>query len=300
MDRVLLTPTLTERLAQLKLRAQGVVEGVLSGLHRSPHQGQSVEFAEHKEYAPGDELRHLDWKAYGKFDKFYVKRFEHETDLRAFLVVDASASMGFQSGERSKLDVACTLAAALAYLLVRQQDAVALVTVQKGKVKYIPPRAAAGHLQSVLESLAALEPEGSTDLGALAEFVSEQARRRAAVFLFSDLFDPKEKSIARMLQLRHQKNELAVMQILDPAELTFPYDDPTQFVSMEDSRELQANPLEIRDSYLEELQLFLDATKRACAGSQVDHELVSTDAPLDKVLTRFLARREARAGGRAR
>jgi uncharacterized protein (DUF58 family) len=300
VERPLLTPQLTERIGQLKVRAQGVVEGVLSGLHRSPHQGQSVEFAEHKEYAPGDELRHLDWKAFGKFDKYYVKRYEHETNLRAFLVVDASASMGFSSalpGGLSKLDVACTLAAALTFLLVRQQDAVGLLVLQGGQINYLPPRAAAGHLSAVLETLASVRAEGQTDLAQLAEVLSEKARRRAAVFVFSDLFDPNEKALSRLLQLRHQKNELSLFQVLDPAELSFPYDDPTRFESMEDQRALQAHPAEIRESYLEELKLFLDGTKRACSESRAEYELVSTDAALDRVLLNYLGRRERK--GRA-
>lgn len=299
-ERVLLPPELTERLAQLRVQAQSVVEGVLSGLHRSPHQGQSVEFAEHKVYAPGDELRHLDWKAYGKFDRYYVKRFEHETNLRAFLVVDASGSMGFSSGgpaARSKLDVACTLAAALAYLLVRQQDAVGLVLTQGDRVSFLPPRAAAGHLTAVLETLAHAQPTGHMNLGAVADLLSEKARRRAAIFVFSDLFDPEASGLKRLLQLRHQKNEVAVFQILDPAELSFPYDDLTQFESMEDERVYQAHPAEIRTSYLEELKAFLDATRRSCLEDHADYELVRTDAELDRVLVSHLGRK-ARQGRR--
>src|SRR5215217_3301386 len=149
------------------------MEGVLSGLHKSPHQGQSVEFAEHKEYAPGDELRHMDWKAYGKFDKYYVKRFEHETNLRCLLVVDASASMGYRSGELSKLDVATTLAGALSYLLVRQQDAAGLAMMTGGRIQDVPPRASAGHLNVLLESLERLEPRGTTDLFGAADHLAE-------------------------------------------------------------------------------------------------------------------------------
>ena len=298
--RALLDPQITERIAQLRLRAKGVVEGVLSGLHRSPHQGQSVEFAEHKEYAPGDEIRHIDWKAFGKFDKYYVKRFEHETNLRCFLAVDASASMRFQSGALSKLDVACTLAAAMAYLLVRQQDAVGLVVLQGEKTRYLPPRSAAGHLSSVLEMLGSLQANGETDLGVAADVLSEKARRRAAVMVFSDLFDPHEHALKRLFQLRHMKNELSLFHVLDRAELTFPYDDPTLFLSMEDARQLQAHPAEIRESYLEEMKLFLEGTKRACNENGVDYEQVTTDADLAKVLVNFLARRERLAGAAMR
>jgi uncharacterized protein (DUF58 family) len=150
---MLLDPKALAKLSTVKLRARAVVEGVLSGLHKSPHQGQSVEFAEHKEYAPGDEIRHIDWKAYGKFDKYYIKRYEHETNLRAFLAVDASASMSYRSGDLSKLDVASMLAASLAYLLIRQQDAVGLLVLKESGIQYIPPRASAGHLQAILEAL---------------------------------------------------------------------------------------------------------------------------------------------------
>ena len=299
-ERVLLTPQLTERLAQLKVRAESVVEGALSGLHRSPHHGQSVEFAEHKVYAPGDELRHLDWKAYAKFDRYYVKRYEHETNLRAFLCVDASGSMGFSSGKLgslTKLDVACTLAAAFAYLLVRQQDAVGLILIQGSAVSYLPPRAAAGHLTAVLETLANTRPKGQTDLAAVAELLSEKARRRAAVFVFSDLFDSEPRGLTRLLQLRHQKNEVGIFHVMDPAELTFPYDDLTQFESMEDERQYQAHPAEIRTSYLEEMKRFLEGTRRSCRESRAEYELVQTDAALDRVLVSFLGRRGNR--GRA-
>ncbi len=175
----------------MKLRARAVVEGVLAGLHQSPHQGQSVEFAEHKEYAPGDDIRHIDWKAYGKFDRYYIKRFEHETNLRAFLVVDASASMGYRSGALSKLDVAKTLAAALAYLLVRQQDAAGLSISAGGQFAYIPPRASAGHLNTLLETLEKLEPKGATDLYGAADHLAERAPRRSFVAVFTDLLDDR-------------------------------------------------------------------------------------------------------------
>src|SRR4051812_2343910 len=177
------------RLTGVKLRARAVVEGVLSGLHKSPHQGQSVEFAEHKEYAPGDELRHLDWKAYGKFDKYYVKRFEHETNLRTIMVVDGSGSMGYRSGALSKLEVAATLAGALAYLLVRQQDAAGLTLMSGGAFRDVPPRASAGHLTTVLETLEGLKPDGSTDLLGAAEHLAGLGTRRSLLIVFSDFLD---------------------------------------------------------------------------------------------------------------
>ncbi len=282
------------KLAGVKVRARAVMEGVLSGLHKSPHQGQSVEFAEHKEYAPGDELRHLDWKAYAKFDRFYVKRFEHETDLRAVLVVDASGSMGYRSGLLSKLEVATTLAGALSYLLVRQQDAAGLSVLGGGGRSDIPPRSAAGHLMALLGALEQLEPSGDTRLQAAADHLAEALPRRSMVVVFSDLFDEAPDALRRLLQLRARKHDLAIFQILDPAELEFPFDDPTLFLSMEDDRRLEVNAREIRESYLEELGGFLAQTKALCAEADVDYQLVRTDEPLDGALLQFLAKRQGR------
>lgn len=282
------------RLSGVKLRARAVMEGVLSGLHRSPHQGQSVEFAEHKEYAPGDELRHLDWKAYGKFDRYYVKRYEHETNLRAMLVVDGSASMGYKSGALSKLEVASTLAGALGYLLVRQQDAAGLSLLAGGRIQDVPARASAGHLNVVLDSLEKLTPSGGTDLFSAADHLAESLGRRALVVVFSDLFDDRGDALKRLLGLRARRMDMAIFHVLDPAELTFPFDDPTLFVSMEDERQIQVNPREIRESYLEEFNAFLENTKRQCAEADVEYQRVTTDAPLDEVLLKFLARRQGR------
>lgn len=285
-----LTPQMLARLEGLKVRARAIVDGVLSGLHKSPHQGQSVEFAEHKEYAPGDELRHLDWKALAKFDKYYIKRYEHETNLRSLLVVDGSGSMGFGSGAMTKLDAARTLAAALGYLLIRQQDA-AGVTVLHPKLVEVPPRTSANHINALLETLAAATAEGPTDLYAASDHLAERAPRRSLIVLFSDLFDDRAEALPRFLGLRSRKHDVAVFHVLDPAELEFPFDDPTLFLSMEDERNVEVNPREIKQSYLEEMQRFLVETKKACTAADVDYELVRTDQPLDTVLSRFLARR---------
>jgi len=282
------------KLAGVKLRARAVVDGVLSGLHKSPHQGQSVEFAEHKEYAPGDEIRHLDWKAFGKFDKYYIKRFEHETNLHAILVLDGSASMGYQSAALSKLDVAKVLAGALAYLLVRQQDAAGLAVVTGERFQDLPARAAAGHLRIVLDELEGVGAHGTTDLFRAADHLAEKISRRSLVAVFSDLFDDRPEALKRIIHLRARKNDLAVFHIIDPAELSFPFDDPTLFLSMEDERRIEVNPREIKQSYLEEFNSFLKSVRATCAEADVDYELVRTDESLDAVLLRFLARRQER------
>lgn len=291
---MLLDAATLSRITGLKLRSRAVVEGVLTGLHKSPHQGQSVEFAEHKEYAPGDELRHLDWKAYGKFDKYYVKRFEHETNLRAVMVVDTSGSMGFGTTGLSKLDVARVMAATLSHLLVRQQDAAGVALVAQGRFAEVPPRAAASHLGAVLDALETATAKGPTDLAATADTLAEKLPRRSLVCVFSDFFDEKQDSLRRLLALRSRKHDVAVFHLVDPAELTFPFEDPTLFTSMEDARQVEVNPREIRESYLEEFNRFLEQTRDACRAADVDYQQVRTDEPIDQAILRFLGRRGGR------
>jgi len=294
----LLDPKLLAKLGTTQLRARAVVEGLLSGLHRSPHQGQSVEFSEHKLYAPGDELRHIDWKAFGKVDRYYVKQFEHETNLRAFLLVDASASMSYRGGDGlSKLDYAKTLAASLSYLLVRQQDAVGLAIASKaeeskGVAHWLPPRASMGHFPAILSRLEALEAEGTTDLAAAADWVAERARRRAAIFVFSDLLDFQPGAVERLADLRRMKNEVTVFHLLDPHELEFPFDDATRFEGMEGEDAIELDPRSIRESYLEEIGALCARVKATCRDADVEYELVRTDAPFDRLLLRWLAARE--------
>jgi uncharacterized protein (DUF58 family) len=292
--RPLLDPAVLAKLGTLRLRVRAVTEGVLTGLHRSPHHGQSVEFAEHKEYAPGDEIRHIDWKAYGKFDKYYVKRYEHETNLRAYLVVDASGSMGYRGtpGALSKLEYASALAASLGYLLVRQQDAAGLLVVQGTITGAIPPRASASHLGPVVEALEHATAAGETRLGAAVDWILEHAPRRSSVVIFSDLFDPEEKILRRIAQLRRRKHDVTIFHVLDPAELEFPFDDPTLFLSMEDGRQVEAHGRDVKKGYLELVGRWLEETRRTAAEADVEHVLARTDRPLDEVLVPFLARRE--------
>jgi uncharacterized protein (DUF58 family) len=295
--RPLLDPSVLAKLGGLKLRVRAITEGVLTGLHRSPHHGQSVEFAEHREYAPGDELRHLDWKAYGKFDRYYIKRYEQETNLRAHLVVDASGSMGFRGKEDrlTKLEYASALAASMTWLLVRQQDAAGLVLATDKVVRAIPPRAAASHVGNVVDALEQATASGATRLGAALDWIVENARRRATVAIFSDLLDADADVMKRIAQLAKRKHEVTLFHVLDPAELEFPYDDPTLFTSMEDDRSVEATGRDVRRGYLEELNRWLAELRRAAAEADVDYALCRTDAPLDDVLLPFIARRARHA-----
>jgi len=321
----LLDPKTLASLGHLQLRARRVVEGVLTGLHRSARQGQAVEFAEHKEYAPGDEIRHIDWRVYARADKHYVKKFEVETDLRAWVVVDASASMAYGRDRPSKLEVAKMLAASLAYLFQRQQDRVglviaggdvdapsaareaALVTVPDeapfdgrlpdGLRRYLPPGASQAHLQAFTDTLEKTVARGATSLAPALDFVAEQARRRALVFLVSDLFDPTGESLRALSRLRARKCEVTAFHVLDPDELDFPFEDPTEFVALEGDARVEANPAAVKAGYLQELRAFLADTSRTLRRADVEYALVRTDAPLDGVLLEYAAGRRTPGRG---
>ena len=297
MTTPLLDPEVLARLGTLKLRVRSITEGILSGLHRSPHHGQSVEFAEHKEYAPGDDVRRIDWKAYGKFDKYYVKQFEQETNLRCHLVVDSSGSMGWKGapGRLTKLEYGAALAASLAWLLVRQADAAGLLLCAGSVVRSIPPRASAGHLLPIVEALQAAVPAGPTRLDAALDWLVENAPRRSAVVVLSDLFDEDQGLLKRLAHLARRGHEVTIFHLLDPAELEFPFEEPVLFQSMEDGREIEAVGREVKKGYLALMSGWLAAVKRDAAEADLDYTLCRTDRPLDEVLLPFLARRERHA-----
>jgi uncharacterized protein (DUF58 family) len=288
----LLDPLALARLSNLELRARTVVEGALAGMHRSPHHGASVEFAEHKEYSAGDEIKHIDWKAYGKFDKYYVKRFEEETELRAYLLVDTSASMGYRGRGVSKLDWARMLAAGLSYLLLRQQDQVGMIAFGEKLRGYLPPRARSGHLADLLSSLEALEPRGATDLPRALGYLSEVAQRRSLIVLFSDLLETDgvdSGQVRHLLRgLRARKHDVVVFQILDRDELTLPFEGTTVFESMEDERKILSEPADVRKAYLRELERFVEGYRRGLAEGDVEYHLVDTSRSPSDVLVEFL------------
>ena len=293
-----LDPALLARLGPLQVRARKVMEGVLTGLHKSPHHGQSVEFSEHKEYAPGDEIRHIDWRAFAKLDKYYVKRFEMETNLRALLVVDASGSMAYGRGAMTKLQYAAICAGALAYLLSRQGDQVGLCIAGDGGTTpgvrdFIPFASSPTHVQELLHQLDSAQGKGPTLLPQALDFAAEKAPRRALITVLSDLFDATERSIPALKMLRSRRHDVLLLQIHDREELDFPFDDPTRFLSMEDDRQIEAQPRQIRESYLAEMGRFLESTRRELARADVEVQQIATDDPPDRVLLELLARREA-------
>ena len=294
----MLDPAILARLGPLQVRARKVMEGVLTGLHKSPHHGQSVEFSEHKEYAAGDEIRHIDWRAFAKLDKYYVKRFEMETNLKAMLVVDASGSMAYGRGAMTKLEYAAVCAGALAYLLSRQGDQVGLCIAGDGGAvsgvrQFVPFASSPTHVQALLHELENAAGSGPTLLPAALDFAAEKAPRRGLMVVLSDLFDATSTSIPALKMLRSRRHDVLLLQIHDREELDFPFDDPTRFLSMEDDRAIEAQPRQIRESYLAEMRSFLDSTRRELARADVEVQQIATDAAPDRVLLELLARREA-------
>jgi uncharacterized protein (DUF58 family) len=277
----------------MSLRARHVVEGLLSGLHESPYRGYSVEFAEHREYVPGDEIRRIDWKAYGKFDRYFVKEYEEETNLRAYLLLDASASMDYGSQGITKFDYGCYLAASLAYLMLRQGDYVGLVTFGSQVQRYIPPRAGVKHLQALTSHLEGSQPQGATRLDHVLREVAGKIIKRGMIIVISDLFDTPETVIRALKYFRHRRNEVMVFHLLDHDELVFPFDRLAVFEDMEDTTlRVLSDPRSIRDAYLQQIQTFIDEYRRACRREMIDYNLFPTTTPLDIALTRYLARRQ--------
>ena len=298
-------PAQLARLGSLPIQARVIVEGALSGLHRAAVHGSSVEFAEHKEYSPGDELRHVDWKAYAKLDRYYVKQFEQESQLTVYLVLDASASMAFSGGGIAKLEYAGLLLAALAYLVIQQQDKVGLIACGDRKLEtLVPPRGRTNHfhdLMSVLESILARGAAGDeSPAAALARIAELTRRRRALVVLASDLFDPDDETVRALAQLRAQRHDVSVLHLLDPHERSFPYDGLTQFDALESAHKVLVNPAAIRRDYLERMDAFLTKVRGTLTAAAVDYHLVETSQPLEQTLLALLiARSRLRPARRA-
>jgi uncharacterized protein (DUF58 family) len=289
-----LDPEALHRLKNLTLSARLVVEGYFAGMHRSPHKGFSIEFAEHREYTPGVDPRHIDWRVLGRRDKLYVKQYEEETSLRCYLLLDKSASMDYHSEQRmSKLVYGSYLSASLAYLMAFQHDAVGLITYDTGVRDQVPPRQGPGHLRVLMEKLEQTSPGGETSLSTTFHQLAESIKRRALVVVISDLFDDPEKLVESLKHFRHKKHEVVVFHVLDPAELTFPFDDVTRIEDMEDRREVISDPRAFRKAYLEELAKFLDTIRSGCQAAQIDYALAETGQPFDRFLGTYLARRQS-------
>lgn len=295
--RKYLDPATVGKLASLELKARLVVEGFIVGLHKSPYHGFSVEFADYRQYMPGDDIKHIDWKIYGKSDRFYIKQFEEETNLKGYILLDASASMGFRApdskltGGLTKLEYGCYLAAALSYLMLRQQDAPGLLVFDEKVRAMIPPRGARSHINNILKQLDKTNPQSGTETGLAFHELAERIKRRGLIIVISDLLDDPEKTLTGLKHFRHRKHDVIVFQVLDPFERSFNYSAEARFRDLETGEMLLTNPNQIRQAYTERLNEFVEKFKQGCREAQIDYHLLDTSMPFDKALFGYLAKR---------
>lgn len=293
-----LDPRTLARIEPLELRARLIVEGFYSGLHRSPYQGLSVEFAEHRQFAPGDDLRHIDWKVYGRTDKRYIKQYVEETNLVCMLVVDSSESMSFRSeaADLSKLEYATSAAAALAYLALQQHDSVGLVAFDEKIGRFIKPTNYSAHWKTLVSELERPAGGAKTSVRAVLDDLSERLKRRTLVVLISDLFDDVEEIVKGLRRLQYRRHDVIILHVLDPAELSFNFRGPTRFDGLEGMGRLDVDPAAIRKPYLEEMDRFLTTLRSQCRKLRIDCETLNTGERLDLLLSAYLANRAARVG----
>ena len=290
--RRFLKPDVVSKLSGMEIKARLVVEGFIAGLHKSPYHGFSVEFAEHRQYMPGDPIRYVDWKVYGKTDRFYIKEYEEETNLRAYLILDASGSMGYSSDGITKLEYGCYLAASLAYLMLKQQDSVGLLTFDTKPRKYIPPRSAKKHLHVLLKELANLTAHEETDLGQSLHELAQRVKRRGLIILISDLLDDVERVVRGLKLFRHRKHEVIVFHVLDPYEVAFPFEHEVILRDMETAEEIPAVPWEIRREYRGRVASWINTYRTVLRQSAIDYVPVKTSTTFDVALFSYLEKRQ--------
>jgi len=279
----------------LDLQARMVVEGYVAGMHASPYHGFSVEFAEHRQYVPGDDIRHVDWKVWSKTDKLYLKQYEEETNLLSYLLVDTSESMAYASGENvSKLEYAQFVAAALAYMILKQQDSVGVIVFDDAVRRYLKPAGSPSQLKEVIRLLDVTPAREKSDLGVVFHDLAERFKKRGVVAVFSDLFDDVDKVVSGLKHFRHRRHEVIVFHILDPAEIEFPFRDTTLFKGLEDVSQVLTDPHALRRAYREEVTGFLKEIEKACRMADIDYVPIQTNQNLGIAISSYLASRSAR------
>jgi len=295
-SRNYLDPNAISRLSGMELAARLVVEGFISGMHKSPYQGFSVEFVEHRQYMPGDEIRYIDWKVYGKSDRYYIKKFEEETNLKSYLILDTSGSMGFKSDKSSnrltKLEYGCYLSASLAYLMLKQRDSVGLVTFDNQLRSYIPPRNGPAHLHAIISELENVSPVNETNTGITFHELAQRMFRRGLVIVISDLLDDPQNVIRSLKHFRHKKHEVIVFHILDPAEVSFPFDGPVVFRDLETQKEMLIEAEFLKNEYLSKMKQLISEYKNECNASLIDYVQMDTSVPFDYALSVYLSKRK--------
>lgn len=290
-SRRFLQPEAISRISRLELRARHIVEGFLSGLHRSPYFGQSVEFVQHREYVAGDDPRRIDWKAWSKTDKYYIKQYEEETNLRSTLLVDVSESMHFGTQPLNKYEYACAIAASLAYLLLRQQDSVGLISFDQAVRAVVPSRSKRNHLPAVLAALDAQKPEKKTDIFDILRKVADDQSQRGMIVLISDLFVERDGLFRGLRLLRHRGHDVLILHVMDDEELDFNYTGTTKFEGMEAMGDLICDPRALRDGYLAAVTAFQDELRRHCAKNTIDFQTIRTSENLDAALAHYINHR---------
>ena len=287
-----LDPSVISKLKSLELRARLVVEGFMVGLHKSPYHGFSVEFTEHRPYMQGDDFKNIDWKAYGKTEKFFIKQYEEETNLKSYILLDTSKSMTYASaGNPTKLDYAATLVASLSYLMIKQQDAVGLALYSDKINKLFPPKANKSYLIEILKNLTSIEPAQVTNTANCLNEIAEKIKRRGLVIIVSDFFDDVNSILSSLKHFRYKKNEVIVFQILDPMEISFAFGKDAIFKDMELGDELTTQPYQIQKAYKESMQEFVSKIKNDCLSSGIEYNLIETSNPLDKALLSYMRKR---------
>lgn len=290
-ERQFLDPAVVARLGTLELKARTIVEGLLSGLHRSPFKGFSVEFAEYRQYIPGDDLSTIDWKVYARSDRHYVKKFEEETNLDCHLMIDVSGSMAYGSSGITKFEYAACLAASLAYLMNRQRDAVGLTAFDERIVGRLPPSARPGHLRALLLTLDRLQLGRDTNVAKTLHQLADSMSKRGMVVLISDLLDDQEQVIRGLKHFQFRGTDVIVFHVVDPDETDFPFDRATRFEDLETSEEVMAVPSVVRPQYLKAVGAFIERYRRELGGCGIDYQLLDTRQPLELALLAYLSTR---------
>lgn len=286
-----LPPDVVARAQVLGLKARTIVEGLRVGDHKSPYRGFSVEFVQHREYVPGDDIRHIDWKSYGRSERYTIKQYEQETNFAGHILLDASRSMLYGDGAANKLEYAKVLSAVLAYLIVHQRDSVSLNVFDAGWRDRLPASGQMGHVQTILHTLESVEPKEKTSIAPLLHDLANQVRRRGLVFLISDCFDEVDAILGGLQHLRFKGHEVIVFHVLHPDEVDFPFNGMVKFDGMEDRLELLTRPQLIRPAYMRALQKYLDDFRKGCERNHCDYLSMNTGKPMAESLTAYLARR---------
>lgn len=287
-----LKPEIVSKLNSLELRARLVVEGFTIGLHRSPYHGFSVEFSEHRPYMQGDNLHDLDWKVFGKTEKYFIKQFEEETNLRTYILLDTSKSMNYSSeGNIRKIDYASTLVAALGYLMIKQQDAVGLATYSEKINKYLAPKATKTYLLEIYKHIAEIIPSEQTFTAKALNSLAEKIKRRGLVIIVSDFFDDLNTVISSLKHFRYNQNEVIVFQVLDPLEISFAFGKDAVFKDLENDDEITTQPIQIQKAYQDAMKNFINALKKECLNSNIEYNLLDTETSFDKALFSYIQKR---------